>query len=517
MTISRRDFLKASGLMAVWSALASCTPNSTTTPTHDSSHHVDVPTQTAIPQSVLDPPQITVPSPVLEGEKLLIHTLRRITFGPTPDMFDQARRLGLDAFIEEQLSPESIPDPEIDSLLQPYSTLTMTVGERLLLNENARSARELIEATILRQWHSQRQVFEMMVDFWGDHFNIYIGKYLCKVMKTDDDLKVIRPNAFGKFRDLLHASAKSPAMLIYLDQAESRGESPNENYARELMELHTVGVESGYSHHDVAELARLLTGWTVSGPGNNKIGPGVFYFNPEIHDYGEKHVLGLMVSPTGKSEGEMILDILASHNSTAHFISRKLARRFISDSPDPALVDALAQVFLQSDGDTRQILRAILGSEQFKTSFGQKFKKPLDFFISALRLTDTTINGNIRKLQEHLRLLGQVPFSWQLPDGYPDFAEYWATTSGLLDRWNFGFLLVSNSIKGARVDLNALTKDAASREDVVDILSIRFLGERMPDDARSILVDYASSSDLDTMMIPSIAGLILGSPHFQVR
>ncbi|MCI0556002.1 MAG: DUF1800 domain-containing protein, partial [Anaerolineae bacterium] len=279
---------------------------------------------------------------------------------------------------------------------------------------------------------------------------------------------------------------------------------------------HTVGVESGYSHHDVAELARLLTGWTVSGPGNNRIGPGVYYFNPEIHDYGEKHVMGMMISPTGESEGEMILDMLASHNSTAHFISRKLARRFVSDSPDPALVDALAQVFLQSDGDTRQILRALLNSEQFKTSAGQKFKKPLDFFISTLRLTDTTIIGNLRKLQEYLRLLGQIPFFWQPPDGYPDVAEYWATTSGLLDRWNFGFLLVSNAIKGATVDLTALTKDAASAEDIVDVLSIRFLGERMPDDARSILVDYASSGDLDTV-IPSIAGLILGSPHFQVR
>lgn len=513
MTISRRDFLKASGLMAAWTALAGCTPTAPGTP-----HYEEVPTQTTLPQPVLDPTQIITASPSLvpDSEKLLIHTLRRMTFGPTPEMFDKARRLGLDGFIEEQLSPDSIPDSEIDLLLQPYSTLNMTVAQRLQLSENNQSARELIEATILRQWYSQRQLFEMMVDFWGNHFSIYIGKFLCKVLKTDDDLYAIRPNALGKFRDLLYASAKSPAMLIYLDQAESLGESPNENYARELMELHTVGVESGYSHHDVAELARALTGWTVSGPGNQKIGPGIYYFNPEIHDYGEKHVMDLMISPTGESEGTMILDMLASHNNTAHFISRKLARRFVSDAPDPALVDAMAQVFLQSDGDTRQILRTLLASEQYKTSMGQKFKKPLDFFISTLRLTGTTITGNLRKLQEHLRLLGQVPFSWQPPDGFPDVAEYWATTSGLLDRWNFGFLLVSNVIKGATVDLNALTKDAASAEDVVDVLSNRFLGERMPDDARSILVDFAASGDMDAV-IPSIAGLILGSPHFQVR
>lgn len=516
MTISRRDFLKASGLMAAWTALAACSP---TVPTAENTpSHIHNPTQTAISPPVLEPTQTPLPTtaPIPEGEKLLLHTLRRMTFGPTPEMFDQARRLGLDAFIEEQLSPDTIPDPEIDSLLQPFSTLTMTVGQRLQLPENNQSAKELIEATILRQWFSQRQVFEMMVDFWGNHFCIYIGKFLCKVLKTDDDLYVIRPNALGKFRDLLFASAKSPAMLIYLDQAESLGESPNENYARELMELHTVGVESGYSHHDVAELARVLTGWTVSGPGNQRIGPGIYYFDPEIHDYGEKHVMDLTISPTGESEGEMILDMLASHNSTAHFISRKIAGRFVSDSPDPALVDTLAQVFIQSDGDTRQILRALLESDQFKASVGQKFKKPLDFFISTLRLTGTTITGNTRKLQDELRLLGQVPFSWLMPNGYPDSTEYWATTSGLLDRWNFGFLLVSNVIKGAEVDLNALTKDAASAEDVVDVLSNRFLGERMPDDARSILVDFASSGDMDTV-IPSIAGLILGSPHFQVR
>jgi len=516
MTISRRDFLKASGLMAAWTALSACAPNTETPPSH--AHATPGATQAATSQVFPEFTQAVVPSamPILDGEALLQHTLRRLTFGPTPEMLDKARSMGLEAFIEEQLLPESIPDPEIDALLQPFRTLNMTVAQRLELNENSRSARELIDATILRQRHSQRQVFEMMVDFWGNHFNIYIGKFLCKVLKTDDDLKVIRPNALGKFRDLLYASAKSPAMLVYLDQAESLGESPNENYARELMELHTVGVESGYSHHDVAELARVLTGWTISRPNNQKIGPGIYYFNPDIHDYGEKHVLGTMISPTGESEGMLILDMLASHNSTAHFISQKLARRFISDSPDLAFVDALSQVFIDTDGDIRQLLRTILNSEAFKSSAGMKFKKPLDFFISTLRVTDAKMTENSRKLYEQLQLLGQLPFSWLMPDGYPDVEEYWATTSGMLDRWNFGFMLASNVIRGAAVNLSALTRDAASPEDVVDVLSIRFLGSRMPDDARSILVDLASSNSLD-VIIPSVAGMILGSPHFQVR
>ena len=203
-----------------------------------------------------------------------------------------------------------------------------------------------------------------------------------------------------------------------------------------------------------------------------------------------------------------VLDMLASHASTARFVSWKLARRFVSDSPDPALVEALSQVFTQSDGDTRQVLRALLNSESFKASVGQKFKRPLEFFISALRVTGATITGTSRRLLEPLRLLGQLPFRWQQPDGYPDVAEYWATTSGMLDRWNFGLLLTSNVIKGLMVDLNALTRDAASAEDVVDVLSLRFIGERLPDDARSILVDFASSDDLD-VVIPPVAGLIL--------
>lgn len=499
MPVSRRDFLKVSSLFAAWTALSSCAPSSPTT----------------VAPTVVPSPG-TIPTLVLNDERLIVHTLKRITFGPTPEIIEKAKRMGIDAFIEEQLFPESIPDEKTESMLGQFSTLAMTPDERFKLEKRGVPVQELIAATLTRHWHSERQLFEMMVDFWGNHFCIFIGKNFCRVLKTDDDLKVIRPHALGKFRDLLYGSAHSPAMLVYLDQAESRGESPNENYARELLELHTVGVESGYSHHDVAELARVLTGWTISGPRSRRMEPGLFVFNADMHDNGEKHVMGLMISPGGEEEGKIVLDMLASHKSTAHFISQKLARRFVSDSPPPELVDALSNVFIQSDGDIRQILRVLFDSETFKTSVGQKFKKPLEFFISALRVTSTTVSRNTRGLQEHLRLLGQVPFTWQPPNGFPDVAAYWATTSGLLDRWNFGLLLTSDQIRGAEVDLKLLTKDAASPEDVVDVLSMRFLGEPLPEDARSILVDFASSGNLDKN-IPSVAGLILGSPHFQVR
>ncbi|HQV94938.1 MAG TPA: DUF1800 domain-containing protein, partial [Anaerolineales bacterium] len=403
--------------------------------------------------------------------------------------------------------------------MDQFTTLDMTPAERFKLEKKGLPVQELISATILRQRHSERQLFETMVDFWGNHFSIYIAKGGCKVLKTDDDLKAIRPNALGKFRDLLHASAHSPAMLVYLDQATSVGDAPNENYGRELMELHTIGVDSGYTHHDVEEVSRALTGWTVVGARDRKKDFGAYYFNPDIHNNGEKHVLGIMIPSGGEDEGMMILDLLASHPSAAQFISHKLAVRFISDSPSPEVVDSLAQVFTQSDGDTRQFLRALIQSDAFKSSAGQKFKKPLDFFISALRVTDASIKLNQRNgrmLQKHLELLGQVPFTWSPPNGFPDYEEYWSTTSGLLDRWNFGMLLVTNQIRGVEVDLNQLTKDAASAQDVVDVLSLQFLGQLLPDNARSILVDFASSGNLDAN-IPSIAGLILGSPHFQMR
>ena len=374
MTLTRRDFLKVSSLFAAWTALSSCAPSLQT-----------VVAPTAVPSLG------AVPTRVLDDDALIIHTLKRISFGVTPAMIEKAKRIGLNTFIEEQLFPETIADDETENMLEQFSTLEMTPAELFRLEKKGTPVQELIAATITRQWHSERQLLEMMVDFWGNHFSIFIGKNFCKVLKTDDDLKAIRPNALRKFRDLLHASAHSPAMLVYLDQAASRGESPNENYARELMELHTVGVESGYSHHDVVELARVLTGWTVASPRNRKLEPGTYYFDPEIHDNGEKHVMHMMISPGGEDEGTQILDMLASHASTARFISQKLARRFVSDSPSPELVDALSGVFIQSDGDTRQLLRVILNSDDFKASAAQKFKKPLDFFISTLRVTGTTI------------------------------------------------------------------------------------------------------------------------------
>ena len=498
MTISRRDFIKASTLFSAWAALAACTP---------------IKAAAAGFKGAAASPS---PIPTLDDDELIIHTLRRFTFGPTPEMINEATQKGLMTYMEEQLSPDSIPDPETDVLLQRFTTLTMTPAQRFQIDQKKLPAQELVTATILRQWRSQRQVYEMMADFWGNHFYIYIGKSLCRDLKTDDDLKTIRPNALGKFNDILHASAHSPAMLIFLDNAESQKQAPNENYARELMELHTVGINGGYTQDDVTQVARVLTGWSITGPNSLLLEPGQFIFRPNFHDDSQKLVMGTAIAPGGEEEGNSLLDLLAHHPSTAQFISQKLARRFITDKPDPELVNDLAQVFTQTDGDSREMIRAIIASDAFKNSVGQKFKRPTEFFLSALRLSGATITAGSQKLQEYLRLLGQIPFTWEQPNGFPDVAGFWATTSGLLERWNFGMHLASGQIEGVELDIKSLANDATSPQDVVDVLSIRFLGEKLPDNARSILVDFASTGDLGSNLA-SVAGLILGSPHFQVR
>lgn len=508
--ITRRDFIRLSGVAAAAAALAACRPRSAASPSPSPSLPPAQPTANPTGQPTPRPP---------DKEATLIHVLRRFTFGPTPEMIGRARQIGLEAWIEEQLHPESLDDSAVDAMLARFATFAMTAQERFELEQRARPVQELIAAALLRQRFSQRQIHEMLVDFWSNHFNIYIGKNQCRVLKTDDDLQVIRPNAPGKFKDLLWASAHSPAMLVYLDQAASTKDVPNENYARELMELHTVGVEGGYSHHDVEELARALTGWSVAGPRSRRIGlePGTYFYRPEVHDDGEKHILGLRLpAGGGEKDGELALDYLAHHDQTARFVSARLARRFVADDPPASLVAKLAGVFEQTEGDTRELIRALVASDEFKASAGLKVKRPLEFFVSALRVTDAQLTETPRPVVEQLRLLGQVPFNWPTPDGYPDYAGWWMTTSGMLNRWNFALRLAAGDLRGATVNLKSLAADSQSPSDVVDQLSIRFLGEMLPDDARDILIDFASGGDPGER-IGLTAGLLLGSPHFQIR
>ena len=504
--------------MAAWAALAACQPknllgtSATTTPSTVGTTPTPGPS-TAGPQSTATPQ----PTVVATGDALLAHVLRRLTFGATADLADHARAIGVEAFIEEQLNPEKLDDSPVAQMLSGLTTLTMTPGNRIQLSQKALPAQELTAATLIRQVYSPRQLYELVVDFWSNHFNIYIAKDLCRVLKTDDDLQVIRPNALGKFADMLTASAHSPAMLVYLDQASSNKNVPNENYARELMELHTISVAALYGPSDVVDVARAFTGWTIAGQNSTNPPAGTFVFRPQIHDTGAKTILDLQLpAGQGEQDGQQVLDMLSQYPLTAQFISTKLARRFVADDPPAALVDHLAATFTATGGDIREMLRTLFASPEFQASAGQKFKRPLEFFISALRVTGASIGPQPGPLYQQLQVLGQLPFEWLMPNGYPDLGPYWATTDGLLNRWNFGMRLMSNQFKGSSVDVQGLTRDAATAADVVDLLSLRFIGEKLPDDARGILLDFASTGSLGTNLAP-VAGLILGSPHFQLR
>ncbi len=327
-------------------------------------------------------------------------------------------------------------------------------------------ARDLSEAKILRAVYSNRQLEEVLADFWYNHFNIYLDKGADHYLVTEYERDAIRPHVLGKFRDLLEATAKSPAMLFYLDNWQSVGPSAprprnpanakqarrglNENYGRELLELHTLGVDGGYTQKDVTEVARCFTGWTINQPQRG----GAFVFNPRLHDQGPKTVLGIQIpAGGGQSDGEKVLDIVAHHPSTAHFISRLLAQRFVADDPPAALVDRMAQTFLKSDGDIREVLRTMLASKEFWSAgaYRSKMKSPLEMVASAVR----AVNGDVDfafPLVNQVAQLGEPLYRKQEPTGYSNSSEEWVNTAGLLARMNFALQLAGNKMPGVKVD-----------------------------------------------------------------
>jgi uncharacterized protein (DUF1800 family) len=308
------------------------------------------------------------------------------------------------------------------------------------------SVAEVGAAKLSRAVLSERQLYEQMVDFWENHFSVFIGKGQTRLFIPAYDRDVIRPHALGKFRELLGAVAKSPAMLFYLDNARSSARGLNENYARELMELHTLGVDGGYSQKDVIEVARALTGWTIDPR------EGAFVFRPRQHDEGEKVILGERFGAgRGIEDGERVLDMLARHPSTARHITRKLVVRFVSDSAPPGLVDRCASVFSRTDGDIRATLQCVVTSPEFfsRTAYHVKVKTPLELVASALRASDATPDGSPRSTQILVRL-GQPMFGRQTPDGWPDTADEWVNAGAMVNRVNFTLALVSGRVPGVR-------------------------------------------------------------------
>ncbi|MFN2578517.1 MAG: DUF1800 domain-containing protein [Pyrinomonadaceae bacterium] len=586
----------------------------------------------------------------LNEDQRILHVLNRLGFGARPGDVERVKAMGVDRYIEQQLSPDKIEDAASEAKLQNLETLRMTTTElyekypqpgQLLqqlqrrgalpaelaaardnrvkgganvpnaiaaktgeatsgemqapMNPNAKTVNpaadqnplnnpqyrqammqyfkennlrpaqfltgELQMSRILRAVYSERQLQEVMVDFWTNHFNVFAGKGADRWLLISYDRDTIRPHTLGKFYDLLLADAQSPAMLFYLDnfqsvspdaqlrpqragaargplaglsmtnnpqdqrlQQQQQRRGINENYARELMELHTLGVDGGYTQKDVQEVARCFTGWTIIAPRGagaaaqavmnprmaemirNK--PGTFIFRPGVHDNGEKVVLGHKIpAGGGEKDGLMVLDILAHHPGTAKFIATKLVRRFVADDPPPALVDSVAQTFLKTGGDIREMLRTIFYSPDFNSpdAYRAKVKRPFELAVSAVRTIGADTNGG-PQFHQWIARMGQPLYGFQTPNGYSDTAESWVNTGALLERMNFALALVSNRIPGTHVDLARLMTDSKSgtsidKEKLFDRMVAMIVGGEISAKSRETLLKQLT----DRIMLPAIS------------
>lgn len=511
MPLSRREFIKLGGLAAATATAASCSVAGRRL------------AQTDLPESLLAPTPLPPGSPTTAAAAGLptvpvnhaLRLLNRAGYGPRPGDLVRVGMMGVAAYLEEQLNPETIEDTAADLVLRNLTYYPMDISQ-LVDQEEIDIAGELLQAMISRALFSKRQLYEAMVEFWSDHFNIYIRKNEFMLpLKVIDDREVIRPHALGTFRDLLFASAYSPAMLVYLDNVQNIKGQPNENYAREIMELHSLGVHGGYTQQDVQELARAFTGWGVRRRGPNQ---GQFFFNADQHDDGEKHILGQLL-PAGQGQQDVIqiLELLAAHPSTATFIATKLVRRFVADDPPAALVQQVAQTFLDSGGDIKTMLRLIFLSPDFAAA-PPKLKRPYTFLISALRALNGDL-GNVRALGFWLQMMGQAPFQWPPPDGYPDVSTAWV--ANLLPRWNFVSNLLIGEMRGASVPLVTLleTSGAADVPAALDMLAGLILTRPLDPEAHTLFNNYVGSGGLmerpTLQRLQEAAALLLASPAFQ--
>lgn len=426
--------------------------------------------------------------------------LNRVTFGVTLAELERLNELGKVAYLEQQLHPNEASEAWLVRLrlrgfdifhAHPWELGDLPYPEVL---------RQLQQHAILRAVYSRWQLLERMVDFWRDHFNVYALKPHCTYFLPQFEQEVLRKHAMGRFVDLLKATARSPAMLYYLDNHRNRRGVPNENYARELMELHTLGVHGGYTQKDVQEVARCFTGWTVE---ERFLRPrGKFHFDPSLHDDAPKRVLGEVIAEGGPQDGERVLEMLAGHQSTAQHLCAKLCVHFMGYAPEETVAH-LSRVYLRTTGDFSEILRQLLLSEELLHA-PPAFKRPFDYMVSSLRALNALTDGNL-PIQQHLQKMGQPLYQWPLPDGYPHGQEAWKGT--LLARWNFALALCANEIRGTWVDLRALAGRTTPTERLLQTVfclpthdpSLRGLRDKL----RGALAQQAA--------------LILASPQFQWR
>lgn len=534
----------------------------------------------------------------------VVHVLQRATYGPRPGDIRRVEALGIPAWIDEQMRPSQVEDAGLQARLEAFPSATMGISELLaeyppgqvlrpvreMIREGSLSQDErrnverqladrgpgrilgdLVGTRLTRAIYTERQLEEVMTAFWFDHFNVFFGKGTVRWLVGDYERTAIRPHIFGKFEDMVLATARHPAMLFYLDNFRSaapdsslraqqrrrvmqrrrveprpqdtlrRRPGLNENYARELMELHTVGVDGGYTQNDVVAVARTLTGWTFQQfrPDRMMAGmqatlesgtvvlPAVDYegayryrFRPELHDAGEKMVMGRRFPRGGgEEEGVELIRMLARQPSTARHIARQLATRFVADDPPQTIVDRLAEVFMESEGDLAEVTRALFTAPEFYSPdvMGSRTKSPFILLVSALRLTEARVSDP-RVLLGPLRALGEAPYLAEPPTGYEERSEQWASSGSMLNRMNFAVALASGSLRGVRLNGRALLERAGDLDD--DRLEglARLL---LPSGERSELLELiredigADPTVGERQAVVRELSLILGSPEFQ--
>ncbi len=465
-------------------------------------------------QGAAEPPAEMEPAKTI-GEVLDADELRTLRSG-TPDKKRELLATLAPGRLEDMLIATPRPMRQQLFVLAPAD-----VRRKILLLNNPQQvvAYDLLESKLLRAIESNRQLSEELDDFWFNHFNVFYEKGADRFLIPDYERRAIRPFVLGKFRELLGATAKSPAMLFYLDNFQSvrpdldannknrkvkRG--LNENYGRELMELHTLGVNGGYTQKDVTDVARCFTGWTILEPRRG----GGFYYNDRMHDKGEKIVLGHVIpAGGGMDDGEKVLDILATHPATARFISKKLAQRFVADNPPELLVDKMAKTFLATEGDIREVMRSMLEAKEFwsEGAYRAKVKTPFEMVVSSVRALDANVNDAFA-LANQVGNLGQPLYRKQEPTGYSSLNSEWVNSAALLARMNFAMQLAQNRVAGVKVDTASFGNDPVQ---VAKLLLFRNASAQ----TRAAIDKALDEKKQKTPGL--VAGLVIGSPDFQRR
>ncbi len=441
------------------------------------------------------------------------HLLRRATFGPTPTGLSEVDTLGIDRWLDQQLDPTSIADPGCDAVLALYPSVSMSIAQiRAAVPDGSRDPMDALgQATLARQLWSRRQLFEVMVDFWGNHLNITNPLEGLYDSRGPYDKDVIRAHALGRFADMLLASARHPAMLRYLNNALSDKKSVNENYGREILELHSVGINGGYTEADVRNSAYIMTGRTVGSDGN-------FSYQARKHKTGAVTVLGFhdanSSASAGLAMGDAYVNYLATHPATAHHLAHKLAVRFVCDSPPQSLVDRLAKTYLDSGTAIVPVLRVLFRSLEFWIATGLKTRRPLENVIASARIlgvapgTDT--KGALATLYDRISLIGQAPLAWGPPNGYPDVAVAWSSAQGMLGLWNSHRDLVAGSYRGlAYPKPEALVANPpATTGGYLDALAARLLAHPLRAGDRAALLKFLGATEATPTKGPTLGGKV---------